>query len=221
MTTSTAPPPPPTRDDGPRMSSGTIFVVVCATLAVGFVLFLVFVSPTLLERTQRLAPPPAPQTIASGELDGRAWSVEAYDATEGLRVPDADGVEPVLETEPCARLDLGDGAAVHELCVERRGGSIRGLQAVVDDSGRAIVFGIVAPQVSELQLLSADGETLTATPSYVDFGFPLGFVVLEVDAQTPYVSAVASTRTGVERARAVCETDVLPFGECTFTEGDY
>jgi hypothetical protein len=217
-TQTATPPQPPADADGPRLASGTIFVIASAALAVGFVLFIIFVSPVLLERTQRLAPPPAPQTVASGELDGRTWSVEAYDATEGLRVPDADGIEPVIEPEPCARLDLGDGAAVHELCVERRGGSIRGLEAVVDPSCRALILGIVAPQVSEVTLLAEDGPAVVLTPAYVDFGFPLGFLVAEVDAATPYVAVIASDRDGEERARAECATDELPFSTCDATE---
>jgi hypothetical protein len=201
------------------MSSGTLFVLVCAILAVGFVLFLIFASPLLLERTQRLAPPPAPQVVATGELAGRVWTVEARDATADLEGGDGAVAEVIVEPEPCARVDLGDGATVRELCVERRGGSFRALEAVVDPSGRAIIFGIVAPQVTEVELVAADGAPLTLTPVYVDFGFPLGFVAIEVDAGASYPTAVARDREGVDRARAVCEADPAPLGECTFVDG--
>jgi hypothetical protein len=203
-----------------RLASGTVFVLVCGALAVAFVLFLIFVSPILLERTLALAPPPAPQVIASGELAGRTWTATAIDGTADQRGVDAQGVEAVVETEPCLVVDLGDGSAPVEHCVERRGGSIRELSAVVDASGRALVLGIVAPEVRTLQLTAADGRQLELAPSYVDFGFPLGFVVAEVDGRAALVGAEALDRDGVERAVATCTGEQLPLSGCENVERD-
>jgi hypothetical protein len=215
VTTSTAPPPSPPTDDAPRGRSGTAFVIICAALAVGFVLFIIFVSPILLERTQRLAPPPAPQVVASGELPSGLWSAEAHDASEPLRGVDDRGFERIVEPEPCLRFTV-DGAEAVEVCTTRRGESIRGLDTLVDGDLGAVAYGIVAPEVSELRLRRADGEELVVTPSYVDFGFPLGFFALEVDAEQRITTVVATDRDGQERARAVCQEP--PLRGCTATE---
>jgi hypothetical protein len=212
--------PSDSAEPGGRVASGTVFVTICAVLAVGFVLFLVFGSPVLLDRTLALAPPPAPQVVASGELDGRTWSATAYDGTADQRGVDDRGVEAVVEPEPCLAIDLGGGGTADETCVLRRGGSIRTLDAVVDDSGRALVSGIVAPEVVTVALELGDGGVLEATPTYVDFGFPLGFFVVEVDAATAITGAEAVGRQGEVRSTAVCE-GAAPFASCEATEGDY
>lgn len=190
--------------------------MVCAVLALAFVLFLIFVSPVLLERTLSVAPPPAPQVVASGELDGRTWSVTALDRNAGET--SADG-HPV-EEEPCSVVDLGESTS-SRLCVLRRGESLRGVEAVVDASGRAVVHGIVSPQVTDVELRTAGGEVLRATPSYVDFGFPLGFFALEVDAATAITAVRALDGDGVERATASCASGATPLAGCSVTEGDY
>jgi hypothetical protein len=225
--TADAPPPPASsdaasvpEDGGRRWSSGTAFVIACGIAVVAFVLFLVFGSPVLLERTLALAPPPAPQVVASGEVDGRGWSVTALDGTAHQRGVDARGVEAVVEPEPCLSVDLGDGSAPVEHCGERRGGSIRTLEVVRDVSGRALVSGIVAPEVSTVTLAVEGGGALETAPTYVDFGFPLGFFVVEVDSGTIITGAEALDRDGHVRSSAAC-TGSAPFDACATTEGDY
>lgn len=227
MTTETSTPghapdgPSPDDPTNGRAVSGTVFVVICAALALAFVLFLIFGSPLLLERTQALAPPPAPQTIASGQVDGATWSAIAYDGSVHLRGVDEQGVEAVVEEEPCLQVTVETGA-VGEICVRRRGGSIRDLGSVaIGQGGQALVLGIVAPTVTSVTLDLEDGADLEVTPSYVDYGFPLGFFAVEVDHDARITAARAVDRDGVERGTAACEPADEPVGECTMTEGDY
>jgi hypothetical protein len=223
-------PPADDHDNRGRVTSGTAFVVVCASLALIFVLFLIFGSPLLLERTRAQAPPPAPQTIASGQVDGRTWSAVAYDGTAHLRGVDEQGIEAVVEEEPCLQVSV-ESEEAGEICVLRRGGSIRDLgSAAITADGRAVILGIVAPTVTSVTLSLADGSDLDVTPSYVDYGFPLGFFAVDVDAGTQVTGAQAVDRDGAIRATAACEGDDAPgddgapagpVGDCTITEGDY
>lgn len=212
-------PPAPVRDGRRRPASGTVFVLVCAALAVAYVAFLVVGSPVLLERTLANAPPPAPQQVAAGSVDGAAWTAEAYDAAEGLRVVGADGVEPIVDPEPCMRLVL-DGTA-HALCVERRGTSIRDVAATSAAGGSLLVYGVVAPEVTAVEVRDAAGGSVHAEPTYVDFGFPLGFFVATLDGSSPVTAVRATDRDSAVRATATCAQSAAPLADCAVTEGDY
>jgi hypothetical protein len=215
----------PTDIDAPaprkrRGVSGTTFVIACAVFAVAFVLFLVFVSPLLLDRTLSLAPPPAPQPVGSGQTGGQTWSATAFDRNEGVAELDERGVEPVEEPEPCLRVDVA-GEPAGETCVLRRGGALRTVEAaVVAADGTALVYGVVAPTVTVVELAPAEGDPLRVTPSYVDFGFPLGFFVVEVEPGTAITEIRAVDRDGSLRGTATCTTQPSPLGECTITEAD-
>ena len=192
-----------------RPASGTVFVVACLTFLAAFVAVLVFVSPTLLERTLAAAPPKAPSVVASGQLEGRAWTAEAVDGTAGLS-------GPVVEPEPCLRVEL-TGTSGGTLCVQRTGGSLRGLQAVSSPDGGAIVYGVVGARVAAVELQVGDGP-LVVEPSYVDFGFPLGFFAAELEAGAAVEGARALDRDGEVRAFASCSTRLPTLSSCTSTE---
>ncbi len=192
-----------------RPSSGTVFVLACVAFLTAFVAFLVFVSPTLLERTLASAPPKAPQVVASGELDGRAWTAAAIDASAGE-------TGPVVEPEPCLQVDL-DGTDGGRLCVQRTGGSLRGLQALAAPDGGAVVYGVVGARIASVELLTGE-EPLVVEPSYVDFGFPLGFFAAEVDEGAVVAGARALDRDGALKASATCSTRLPTLSSCSTRE---
>lgn len=194
-------------------------MLACAAFCTAFVVFLVVGSPVLLDRTLSNAPPPAPQEVGSGTIAGAAWTAEAFDAAEGMRVVGPDGVEPIVDPEPCMRVTVDGAASV--LCVERRGTSIRDAAAAVVTEGPMLVHAVVAPEVTAVEVRMADGAFARAEPVYVDFGFPLGFVVLPVDPNVAVTELVATDRDGAVRATAVCSPTKVPLGDCTITEGTY
>jgi hypothetical protein len=201
-----------------RGVSGTTFVVVCAALAVAFVLFLVFASPSLLDRTLASAPPPAPQAVGSGQ--STTWSATAFDASAGPPQIDERGAEAIVEPEPCLRIEAA-GELIAETCVARRGGSLRAVGgAMVGTDGTAVVHGIVAPAVSSVELIPASGAPLRVTPTYVDFGFPLGFFTVELEPHTEVTAVRVLDADGVSRGQAECATRPLPLGECAISETD-
>jgi hypothetical protein len=209
VTTATAPQtePPPSRRRRP--ATGTIFVLACAAFCVGLVLFLIFVSPILLERTLAQAPPPAPHVVASGTVGGAPWSAEAHDASADLRGVDERGFERIVEPEPCLRLTI-DGEEAAEVCTTRLGGPLRAVALHETSDGTTFLLGITAPVIREVRL---DGSG-TVAPGYVDFGFPLGFVAAPVDGPVAGVTAVDAD--GEARSRAACPAPEEPgLAECT------
>jgi hypothetical protein len=199
-----------------RPTSGTIFVLACVTAAVAFVAFLVFVSPRLLDWTRASAPPAAPQVVASGEIAGRPWSAQAVDATAGQRVVGSDGIEPVVEPEPCLRVEM-TRAGTGQLCVQRLGGTLRGMQVLASPDGAAVLYGVVAARVAEVVLESSAGEVIVE-PSYVDFGFPLGFFAVPVDAGTSVRGARALDADGAVQATTTCSTALPTLRSCRTSE---
>lgn len=177
--------------------SGTRFIIVGAVSAVAFVLFLVLVSPTLLERTQALAPPPAPHEIATGEIGDRPWTATATRAEQDT---------------PCLRLELG--ADTTELCGTRRGAGVLQRVRLVDaGGGDALLMAVMTSDVGTLRVTPSDQETRTLAPVFVDYGYPAGFLAVALPGAALEITAV--DRDGAVIATATCSAA----GDCDTSVG--
>lgn len=174
--------------DEAHPSSGRTFVIVCIALCAALVLVLVFVSPRLLEATLAQAPDPPPVEIASGEVDGKAWTATA--------------VEPE-EERPCADVVV-DGTHALRVCGAERGpSSVRALDGL-SFGDTVLVATIVDPRSTTVAIDHADGTTRIDVV-YADYGFPLGFAAAAVPAPVAEVAPYGEDDT--RRGRADCRLD--------------
>lgn len=178
--------PAPTDPAPPR--SGRAFVIGCIVLCAALVLALVFISPRLLDATLAQAPDPAPVEIASGVVDGKAWTATA--------------VEPEAE-HPCVDVVVDDTLALR-VCGNQNGpSSVRALDGL-SFGDTALVATIVDPRSTTVAIEHAEG-TDRVDVAYADYGFPLGFAVTTVPAPVAEVAPYGDD--GQRRGRADCRLD--------------
>lgn len=176
--------------------SGRWFVIGAVAFCVAFVLFLVFVSPVLLERTLELAPPRVPAQVGAGTHAGTPWQATA---------------EAGADDTACVRIDV-DGATASRACVPPRGRPIRAVgTAPLADA--QLVFAIVDARTTEVQVRLAGGARHTAAVAYADYGYPLGFAFVAVAADGAVAEVVARDRDDSVRATAACPPGV-PLSDC-------
>jgi hypothetical protein len=167
--------------------SGTVFVLVCGALCVALVLVFVFVSPRLLEATRERAPDPAPVEVAAGETGGVAWTVTAVESED---------------ERPCAELRAGGDRALL-VCGDESGPSNLRAMDGLPLGDAVVVTAIVDPRSTEVAVEHAGGTARTEV-AYADFGFPLGFAVVEVEP--PVEALAAHGEDGELRGRADCRS---------------
>jgi hypothetical protein len=181
-------PHPPDSADAPGRS-GRAFVLVCLGLCAALVLGLVFVSPRLLQATLAESPDPTPVEVATGEVDGRNWTVTA--------------VRPG-EERSCAEVAV-EGQRRRLVCGNERGPS--GLRAMdaIGVGQAAIITAVVDPRSTEMAVAHAGATTRTEVV-YANFvNFPLGFAAVAVAPPVTRVSAYGEQ--GQLRGRADCRLD--------------
>lgn len=160
-------------------------MIVCTVLVVAMVLTWVFVSPWLAARTEAAAPPVAPQQVASGAIDGQAWTADAA----ALDRPDAR-----VGTELAACLVVDTGTQTEVCLPQRARGNIEAVE-VVPVGERGVLAVVTAPRVRRVEVTTTAATVSVITP-FVDFrefelGFPLGFVVRELGSDESLVRIAA------------------------------
>lgn len=176
--------------------SGKVFIIAVVLGLVAFVAFLLLVSPRLLAWTLASAPAPAPHEVAAGTLGSDAWTLTAVESDE----PEV----------PCFTLELG--AEVVERCgpTQGRGSAIHDVELHVRGD-EALLVVMSASVIGDVRVTTTQG-TATHEPTFVDFGFPTGFLALEVPAGAVEVRAR-------DRDGAVLETAACP-GEADTDQDD-
>jgi hypothetical protein len=178
----------PPADRSPRRTfSGTAFVIACVLAVFAFVAFLVYVSPILLARTLESAPPPAPAVVADGLAGGERWTATAIE---------------LAPEEPC--LEVAAGSVSSVVCTQPRGGAVRAVEGLVVGPESVVLHGIVDPRTTAVRLSFAGAPAVDVEPSYVDFGFPLGFFALELPPGARLTGVVALDRDGDVRGTMPC-----------------
>ena len=172
-------PTEPPATHGTRSVSGRTFVVSTVVAMVLFVALLLLGSPVLLERTLERVPPPAPHVVG----EGAGWQAVA-----------------TQQDEDTACIEVTVDSRVSEDCTGVRGMPLR-LVDTTDDA--TLLYGIVDARTTQVAVELAGGSARSAEVTHVDFGFPLGFFVLEADA-TSVTRVVANDRDDTPRAEARC-----------------
>ena len=169
----TTPPSSPAPDVPGKARSGRAFIIGCIIFLVAFVIFLVAGSPRLLDWTLAQAPPPAPQQVASGTLGDQDWTATAVEGDE--------------DEVPCLALVLG--GTTERFCGQEQARGAGVHVAEMRTAGDETLLAVLAsPRLTTFEVDHAEGS-VTFEPDYVDFGFPVGYVVTDVPAQDVTITA--------------------------------